>query len=48
MDFAAHTTPYVLTAYIVSFIAIGALIVWRVVSLKKAQAAEKQSQDAKN
>ena len=42
IDFSAHTTPYVLTCYAVSIIALGALIVWRMRELRKAEAAEKR------
>ncbi|WP_428409562.1 hypothetical protein [Hyphococcus sp.] len=45
MDFSAHTTPYILAAYAVSVIAIGALVAWRMARLKKAQADEKAAQD---
>ncbi|MCK5748895.1 MAG: heme exporter protein CcmD [Oricola sp.] len=45
MDFSAHTTPYVLTAYAVSIVAIGALIFWRIGELKKALAEEKRLKD---
>ncbi|WP_375207971.1 heme exporter protein CcmD [Hyphococcus sp.] len=41
MDFSAHTTPYILIAYGVSFVAIAGLIVWRMARLKKAQSDEK-------
>lgn len=40
MDFSAHTTPYVLTAYAVSIIALAALIVWRLREFKKAKREE--------
>ena len=42
MDFSAHTTPYVLTAYAVSILAIAALIAWRIRDLRKALAEEKR------
>lgn len=41
MDFSAHTTPYILAAYGASIIAIMALIVWRIMRLKKAETADK-------
>ncbi len=46
MDFSAHTTPYILVAYGVSIIAIGALIAWRMARLKKAQREEKARKDS--
>ena len=45
MDFSAHTTPYVLTAYAASIAAIAALIGWRIRDLRKALAEEKRLQD---
>ncbi|GJL92066.1 heme exporter protein CcmD [Hyphococcus sp.] len=39
MNFGLHT-PYILTAYAVSIIAIAGLIAWRIAALKKAVAAE--------
>ena len=45
MDFSAHTTPYVLTAYAVSIVAIGALIFWRIGDLTTALAEEKRLKD---
>ncbi len=45
MDFSAHTTPYILTAYAVSIIAIAALIVWRMTQLKKAEQDEKAAKN---
>ena len=45
MDFSAHTTPYILVAYGVSIIAIGALIAWQVMRLKKAEAEEKRAKN---
>ena len=45
IDFSAHTTPYVLTAYAVSVIALGALVFWRIGSLRKAQAEEKRQKE---
>ncbi|PQA85540.1 heme exporter protein CcmD [Hyphococcus luteus] len=42
MDFSAHTTPYVLTAYAVSLFALAVLIVWRVREFKKAKREEER------